>query len=430
MKTNSSNQTCRVARLKRAFGLCMMASLISPVGFGVIGTEFSSWIVSSGIVQATEVAGEPTGSTLADALLVARLEDEKLVDGWIRLFDGVTLFGWENAGTGNWRVENGALWADQGEDSLLCTKVDFANFELTVEFWADAETNSGVFARTITKPVDISKDCLEINVASDSNPFPTGSIVYRAKRPEGVESPVLGDWNRLRILCEGKKTKVWLNDQLTADYDDPNELGKGRIGLQYRAGKIGYRNILLRPIGDTLIPGSPEAFEEGVKVETKWTNNGALEIVGGRGHVETKAKLGSGFIQFQASTLADNVNSGLFFRCIPGEDMNGYECQLHHGFKETRNVPVDSGTGAIFRRQPARAVLSDEGKSAYVTIVADGPTIATWVQGVQVVDFIDTRKPDANPRRGLRVEPGTIMLQGHDPECKVRFEGLRVGSYE
>ena len=125
-------------------------------------------------------------------------------------------------------------------------------------------------------------------------------------------------------------------------------------------------------------------------------------------------------------TLAEKVNSGIFFRCIPGEPLNGYECQVHHGFNGDRRLPADSGTGAIFRRQSARAVLSDEGQPAHVTLIADGAHFASWVEGVQVVDWTDDRPDDANPRKGKRLEAGTIQLQSHDATCDVVFESLGI----
>jgi hypothetical protein len=43
-----------------------------------------------------------------------------------------------------------------------------------------------------------------------------------------------------------------------------------------------------------------------------------------------------------------------------------------------------------------------------------------------VADWTDTRAPHANPRKGLRQEPGTIMLQGHDPTTDLSFRNLRI----
>ncbi len=73
-----------------------------------------------------------------------------------------------------------------------------------------------------------------------------------------------------------------------------------------------------------------------------------------------------------------------------------------------RTDPKDFGTGAIFRRVKARAVLSDDKEDTYITINMDGPNIATWVQGVQVVDWKDERPANENPRLGYREAAGNI----------------------
>jgi len=107
--------------------------------------------------------------------------------------------------------------------------------------------------------------------------------------------------------------------------------------------------------------------------------------------------------------------------------MNGYESQIHNGFKNgDRSQPLDCGTGGIFRRQNARRVVADDLKWFFKTIVAHGPHVAVWVNGFQVTDWTDNRPPDPNPRKGLRVEPGTLMIQGHDPTTDLSFRNLRV----
>ena len=52
--------------------------------------------------------------------------------------------------------------------------------------------------------------------------------------------------------------------------------------------------------------------------------------------------------------------------------------------------------------------------------------MAAWVDGQQVSDWTDTRKPHENPRKGLRLEPGTLAIQGHDPTTDLRFRKLRI----
>jgi phosphohistidine phosphatase SixA len=96
--------------------------------------------------------------------------------------------------------------------------------------------------------------------------------------------------------------------------------------------------------------------------------------------------------------------------------MMGYECQLSNEIEGGDPLtPADCGTGGIFRRQDARVVAGETDKFATVVLVAHGPAIAAWVNGVQVSDWYDDRKSDENPRRGLRLEAGTFMIQGHDP---------------
>ncbi|HEX3726174.1 MAG TPA: DUF1080 domain-containing protein, partial [Pirellulales bacterium] len=119
--------------------------------------------------------------------------------------------------------------------------------------------------------------------------------------------------------------------------------------------------------------------------------------------------------------------SGVFFRSIPGEFQNGYELQVQNGFKDgDRTRPVDFGTGAIYRRQPARKVVGDDYRWVAMTLVAAGDHIASWVDGYQVTDWTDTRAADKNPRKGLRTAPGTFIIQGHDPTTDLSFRNLRV----
>lgn len=400
-------------------------------GYCVAGLILS--VLYTGHLPAQTVA-EPAVSNSGtqldlEGLLTARLAEEELRAGWIRLFDGQTLMGWSPSDGANWHVVDNTIVATAGTNSLLCTSVPFSDYELSLEFRAEEKTNSGVFLRTPVVPTDPARDCFELNIAPKDNPFPTGSLVFRQKRNESVAEPTPNEWHGLKALVRGKHVTTWLDGVQTCDYQDTTNLRSGLIGLQFREGKIEFREIKLRPLTEEVLVGKMDRFKPAVNVRTDYDPAGALTISGGRGHVESTFTFGDGVVQFSAETLAGNVNSGVFFRCIPSEDMNGYECQLHHGYSESRSKPVDAGSGAIFRRQAARAVLSDEGQITHVVIVASGPRISTWVQGVQVVEFVDTRKPDANPRRGLRLEPGTLMLQGHDPDCRVRFHSIRVQSF-
>jgi hypothetical protein len=105
--------------------------------------------------------------------------------------------------------------------------------------------------------------------------------------------------------------------------------------------------------------------------------------------------------------------------------MNGYEAQLHNRCEDGDPAkPSKYSTGGIDDRQNARRLVSRDGESFRMTVIAHGPHIATWVNGYQLTDWTDTREKNDNPRKGLRVEAGTIQLQAHDPETDLEFLGI------
>jgi hypothetical protein len=152
-----------------------------------------------------------------------------------------------------------------------------------------------------------------------------------------------------------------------------------------------------------------------------------LHVTNGRGILETEASYGDFIMQLDAYVDGDGLNSGIFFRSIPREYAQGYESQIHNGVKEgDPTKPSDFGAGGIYRRVPARRVVSKDREWFTKTIVATGPHIAVWVNGYHVTDWTDQRPPSENPREGLRTKPGTISIQGHDPTTNLRFRRLRI----
>ena len=137
--------------------------------------------------------------------------------------------------------------------------------------------------------------------------------------------------------------------------------------------------------------------------------------------------MGDFFLQAKYTLARPDVNTGIFFRCVPKAMLDGYECQVNHAILNNDPLqPADAGAGAIFRRQPARIVVGDGTKPTYLTLLASGQQMVTWVNGLQVADFVDSRPPHENPRQGSRLAPGPISLQGHDPQTEATFHSIRV----
>ncbi len=357
------------------------------------------------------------------------LSQQEILQGWLSLFDGETLFGWKAVTDANWHVEQGEIRVAAGTSGLLRTTTQFDDFELILDFKSDEKTNSGIFLRTSPRPQNPLTDCYELNIATRvDHSFPTGSLVGRAATE--LDFPT-GLWQQVRVIVDGPDIHVWINGTKTLEYVDPKPLGRGYLGLQFNSGSVAFRNIRLRPLNVPEIELDAGLknwnLEKKLNSEFSVTQDRELEIRGGRGQIETRQQFGDFIFSVLCRTNSDALNSGIFFRCLPGELMNGYESQIQNQFKnQDRTQPVDCGTGGIFRRADARRVNADDKRWFAKTIIAVGPHFAVWVNGYQVTDWSDRRKPHVNPRNGLRLERGSIIFQGHDPTTDVLMKEIKV----
>lgn len=165
--------------------------------------------------------------------------------------------------------------------------------------------------------------------------------------------------------------------------------------------------------------------------------NGFVHAHGGPGALEyqgdaenTESPMFQDFLlQVDVRTAARHTNGGIFLRNQPGTVMMGYEAQLHNRVYDTRKGERGCCTGSVDDRQHARKLACRDGELFRMTTLIAGPHISIWVNGYQTCDWTDTRPADTNPRRGLRLEGGTLQLQAHDPETDLEFHQVLIGRY-
>jgi hypothetical protein len=238
-------------------------------------------------------------------------------------------------------------------------------------------------------------------------------------------------WRSYEVTAQGGKFLIKIDGQVVLDYTDPKPVGRGYIGLQLNMGQVEFRNIKLKPLelkpvfngkdlaGWKVFPGKTSVYSV--------TPEGYLNVKNGNGQIETQGQYADFVLQLDIISNGKHLNSGIFFRSIPGEFWNGYESQIRNEYSDgDRNKPVDFGTGAIYRRQAARKVVADDFSWFTKTLVVSGDHMSVWVNGYQVTDFTDTRPPHDNPRNGLRREKGSILIQGHDPTTDLSFRNIRI----
>jgi hypothetical protein len=227
--------------------------------------------------------------TMTSALAGAEnvLTAQEKAAGWILLFDGKTLNGWDSAatatgrgggratapkapapaptgapaqgsnprpcstalgkapvsaGASHWDVIDGALSPCGEPAGYLASKERYKDFVLTVDFKTGEDTNSGVFVRS---PNGIAGYEVQIWKAQPAG-FNTGSIVGTAKTDKEYKfRPNV--WNHYEITAQGDHLVVVLNGTKTLDVHD-SKFAEGRLLLQYQKYPIEFRNIKLRPI--------------------------------------------------------------------------------------------------------------------------------------------------------------------------------------
>ena len=325
------------------------------------------------------------------------LTSKEMTEGWILLFDGETTFGW--AADGEVKAKDGALVVGGVRaGAVRCT--------------------------TALKPVDI-----EFEISADGTTWRSGST--------GGGDTIVG-------IIGGKADPVYSVSKPLF-----NE-ASGQLSLEVPAGKpVHLRSVKARPVKtSSLFNGKdlarwkvydpakakavdPKARGDATKSKFTVTREGWLNVKDGPGDLQTEGQWADFVLQLECISNGKHLNSGLFFRCIPDLYQQGYEAQIRNQWEaDDRMKPVDFGTGAIYRRQAARKVVSTDGEWFTLTVAAHGRHIATWVNGYQVTDWTDDRKESDNARQGFKKGKGTISIQGHDPTTDLSFRNIRIQSLD
>jgi hypothetical protein len=324
------------------------------------------------------------------------LTPKEASDGWILLFDGETSFGWHIDGES--KVENGELVLGGSKATTAWPTATPGEYQLHIDKVSGGSVVLGKKSTTVRDSlVDMT---VNTHSADTEGPFPlrveTGSVA----RIRGVKLKPLS----MHALFNGKDLTGWKKF----------EANPGRA-----------------------------------KSEFTVTENGEIHLKNGPGDLQTEGLYADFVLQIECFTNGPHLNSGVFFRCIPGQYQQGYESQIHNHFTsepkreyvieeydpktnelisktKVKATAIDFGTGAIYRRVPARGPAAKDGEWFTMTIIANGRHLATWVNGVQQADWIDNRPLKDNARNGCRLEKGAISLQGHDKTTDLLFRNIRI----
>jgi len=166
--------------------------------------------------------------------------------GMIMLTDGKNMTNFDKVGDANWRIAEGAIAANDGR-GFLVSKQSFDNFRLHAEFYADDETDSGIFIRCENPQMITAQNCYEINIydTNTNRNNATGAIV-NVVAPERSPATEL-HWSVLDIEAKGPQLNVSINGERTASVRDTKH-ARGPIALQFAKGVIYFRKVQVQPL--------------------------------------------------------------------------------------------------------------------------------------------------------------------------------------
>jgi hypothetical protein len=197
--------------------------------------------------------------------------------GWISLFDGKTMNGWQASENKDaWQIEDGAFVTRGSRSHLFYTgEVMHHNFK-NFEFIADVKTlpgsNSGIYFHSEYQESgwpDKGYECQVLNTAPKVEPGQyverklTGSIyairnIWKAPVPDN-------EWFNYRIVVQGKTIQTYINSELMAEYTEPADtafqakmqgrvISSGTFAFQCHdpGSTVYYKNIKVKPLPDDL----------------------------------------------------------------------------------------------------------------------------------------------------------------------------------
>lgn len=376
--------------------------------------------------------------------------------GFVPLFDGKTLNGWEVCnGQAGYRVENGEIvgtTAEGSPNSFLCTKKEYGDFVLEFETKTDPALNSGVQVRSHRYAADATVQTFDgrritqrkhpagrvygyqVEIA-DERSGASGGIYDEARRgwvhntssdPACSKAFKDNQWNRYRIEARGDRIRTWVNGVACADLVDSADL-TGFIALQVHSYKgpqteVRWRNVRIQDLGR----------HEWRRLTDGRTMKGWKHVGGGKWTIEDGAFHGvstpndarAGYLvsdeTFQNVTSRLKVkilkgNSGFFLRADK-DIKSGYEVEID-AVKRTGGYWEVGGRNWVTGPEDNNVVVKDGWNE--ITASIHGRRVVFHVNGVKTIDI-----PDDAPGK---TAGGHLAVQVHSKiDTDVWFKDIEV----
>jgi HEAT repeat protein len=355
----------------------------------------------------------------------------------------------------HWRVVDENLVFD-GAGHSLCTKNDFGDFEMFVDWKIESKGDSGIYLRGSP----------QVQIWDPAQwPVGSGGLYNNQKNPKDplvtADRPI-GEWNTFYIRMIGDKVTVFLNGITVVDnvvLENYWERDKpiypvGQIELQAHSTNLSFKNIFIRPLsgadnasaaGTAASPA--ERAEEGFaslfdgrdllgwRGDTKGyrVENGVIAALPeGTGNLYTEQEYSDFDLRFEFK-LTPGANNGIGIRApLTGNAAYvGMEIQvLDDSADQYKSLNPYQYHGSIYGVVPSkRGFQKPVGEWNDEEIIARGRRITVILNGMVIVDAdIDAASAsgtvDHREHPGLKNAAGHIGFLGHGSH--VEFRNLRI----
>ncbi len=321
--------------------------------------------------------------SFADGPLVHSSETDRLT-GWRTLFDGSTTHDWrgfrkETFPENGWSVEDGWLHVEAGGGGGDIVSVDqFRNFELTLEWKAAPNGNSGIMYLTGESEGAPWMTAPEYQIFADATPHKDESTsaggLYALYSPKGKTLNPAGEVNHARIVVVSNRIEHYVNGVLVLSAvrgsEDWNRrvaaskfasmpkfgtLDRGHICLQDHGDDVWFRNVRIREIPEWEAEVEKQDFKDlyngrdlsgwtsylsgdGAKMEDVWRVEDGILICRGTpaGYIRTKEDFTNFHlvVEWRWNPVTRKTgNSGVLFRQVGPDKVwpRSIEAQLMAG---------------------------------------------------------------------------------------------------
>jgi len=204
-------------------------------------------------------------ATAIAATAISCNASEKDEDGFVQMFNGKDLTGWQT--TGNWLVKEGNIitleprkgeWGWQRYADYLATTRKYKDFVIDLEFKYNEKGNSGVFLRIgdLENHVETGFEVQIIDTHGkpdkDLTHHDAGGVI-RTQAPSHNAIKPAGEWNHYNITVNGHRLVVILNGEKVNELDlsegaMKDRPAEGYISFQDEGKPIWYRNVRIKEL--------------------------------------------------------------------------------------------------------------------------------------------------------------------------------------